>query len=160
MVKFSKIAVSLPFGIGRLEWQPDEVEAKAAWELYIELVTRISTQPLDRDVSVAREALDSLYSLFETTRNVLRDAGPAVGIVRDSVGGIAVAVLNQGLRPFLSRWHSRYGRWEAGEAEPGKGAPADFDWPDREEFYRELEALQNDLGEYAGALNRIATTPR
>lgn len=157
MVKLSKIVVSLPFKIGSLEWEPDEAEAKAAWELYVELVTRISTQPLDQNISFAREALDSLYSLFGTTREVLRGAGPEVGIKKDSVGGIAVAVLNQGLRPFLSRWHTDYTRWQAGKSKSGDGMPTDFDWPSRDSFYQDLETLQQDLEKYAAALHKIAT---
>jgi hypothetical protein len=52
-----------------------------------------------------REAMNSLYSLFGSTREILRKAGPTVGASHDSVGGIAIAVLNKGLRPFLSKWH-------------------------------------------------------
>ncbi|MCV3217246.1 hypothetical protein OGM63_27680 [Plectonema radiosum NIES-515] len=37
--------------------------------------------------------MNSLYSLFGTTREVLKAAGPDVGASRDSVGGIAIAVL-------------------------------------------------------------------
>ncbi|MEA5504533.1 hypothetical protein VB735_15695, partial [Halotia wernerae UHCC 0503] len=43
----------------------------------------------------------TVYSLFGTTREVLKVAGSDVGAARDSVGGIAIAVLNNGLRPFL-----------------------------------------------------------
>jgi len=56
-----------------------------------------------------------------TTREVLKAAGPDVGASRDSVGGIAIAyggryaiaVLNNGLRPFLAKWHPLLQAWEA-----------------------------------------------
>lgn len=67
---------------------------------------------MEVDQGLVREALNSLYSLFGTTRGVLKAAGPDVGASRDSVGGIAlaqpaagIAVLNNGLRPFLAKWH-------------------------------------------------------
>ncbi len=52
-------------------------------------MTRIAVQPLEVDQGLVREAMNSLYSLFGTTREVLKAAGPDVGASRDSVGGIA-----------------------------------------------------------------------
>jgi hypothetical protein len=62
--KFKKVSVSLPFGIGSAEWEADPTERRAAWSLYVELVTRIAVQPLEIDEGLLREALTSLYSLF------------------------------------------------------------------------------------------------
>ncbi len=59
-----KVSVSLPFGIGSAEWETDPAERKAAWSLYVELVTRIAVQPLEVDTGLIREALNSLYNLF------------------------------------------------------------------------------------------------
>ena len=97
------VTVSLPFGIGSASWEADPTERHAAWELYIELVTRVAVQSLSTEEGLMREALNSLYSLFGSTREILRKAGPKVGASRQSVGGIAIAVLNNGLRPFLSK---------------------------------------------------------
>ena len=110
--KLRKVEVSLPFGIGRAEWEADEAEQRAAWSLYVELVTRISVEELPEDQGLLREALTSLSSLFTTTRQILREAGPGVGASRQSVGGIAIHVLNAGLRPFLTRWHPQLQAWE------------------------------------------------
>jgi hypothetical protein len=109
-VSLETVSVSLPFGIGSMSWKVDTTQKKAAWSLYVELVTRIAVQPLEVDQGLVREAMNSLYSLFGTTREVLKVAGPDVGASRDSVGGIAlaqpaagIAVLNNGLRPFLAK---------------------------------------------------------
>ncbi|WP_370135611.1 hypothetical protein [Streptacidiphilus sp. EB103A] len=59
-------------------WEPNDAERRAAWELYVELVTRVSVVPLGTDEGLLREALSSLYSLFGTTREVLRRHGPEV----------------------------------------------------------------------------------
>jgi hypothetical protein len=42
-----KVSLNLPFGLGGLEqtWEPNDDEQKAAWELYVELVTRTTTVP-------------------------------------------------------------------------------------------------------------------
>jgi hypothetical protein len=96
-----------------MSWKVDTIQKKAAWSLYVELVTRIAVQPLEVDQGLVREAMNSLYSLFGTTREVLKAAGPDVGASRDSVGGIAITVLNNGLRPFLAKWHPLLQAWEA-----------------------------------------------
>lgn len=44
--KLKKVSVSLPFGIGSAEWEADPTERRAAWSLYVELVTRIAVQTL------------------------------------------------------------------------------------------------------------------
>ena len=74
-----KINLKLP-GIGGVEgtWEPDEAEVNAAWDLYVEMVTRTPLgEPPSRRGS-SREGLTSIYSLFETTRSVLRRHGPTV----------------------------------------------------------------------------------
>lgn len=90
-VSLETVSVSLPFGIGSMSGKVDTTQKKAAWSLYVELVTRIAVQPLEVDQGLVREAMNSLYSLFGTTREVLKAARPDVGAYRDSVGGIAIA---------------------------------------------------------------------
>lgn len=151
-----KVSVSLPFGIGSAEWESDPTGRKAAWSLYVELVTRIAVEPLEGEEGLLREALNSLYSLFGTTREILKEAGPDVGASRNSVGGIAIAVLNMGLRPFLSKWHPRLQAWEA--KRPADRSPKEHEqqWSEEPELRNALTSLRTDLEEYASALAEIA----
>src|SRR5438132_390258 len=116
--RMGELKVAIDFGLFRLEtrWVPDERQRDAAWALYVELATRIATQELDLDSGVLREAMDSLHALFAVTREVLRKDGPVVGMGPDTVGGIAVRVLNFAVRPFLGKWHPRLADWEARRA--------------------------------------------
>jgi hypothetical protein len=156
--KLKKISVNLPFGIGGTEWEADASEAKAAWSLYVELVTRIAIQPLniEQDQGLLREALTSLHSLFATTRQILREAGPGVGTSKHSVGAIAIAVLNRGLRPFLSKWHPQLHAWEALRAPDVNPVEHERKWEKEEQLRSELELLRQDLEQYAIALSVIA----
>ena len=150
-----RVTVSLPFGIGSASWEADPTERNAAWELYVELVTRVAVQSLHPQEGLVREAMNSLYSLFGSTREILRKAGPDVGASHDSVGGIAIAVLNNGLRPFLSKWHPLLQEWE--EQKPTGTSPQLHEkaW-DKEIIVRgELDALRGDLEQYANALAAI-----
>ncbi|MFM6008934.1 MAG: hypothetical protein ACKPB7_37720 [Sphaerospermopsis kisseleviana] len=151
-----KVSFSLPFGIGSVEFEADPTKRKAAWSLYVELVTRITVQPLESDQGLLREALTSLYNLFPVTRQVLKDAGPDVGASLDSVGGIAIAVLNNGLRPFLAKWHPLLQTWEAQRESHKSPKEHERDWPQEKELRAELESLRKDLEKYADALAEIA----
>jgi hypothetical protein len=152
-----KVSVSLPFGIGSAEWEADSTERNAAWSLYVELVTRIAVQPLEIDQGTVREAMTSLYSLFASTREILKTAGPNVGASNDSVGGIAIAVLNNGLRPFLSKWHPLLQAWEAKRPNDVSSSEHERNWKEQESRLRdELALLCKDLGQYANALATIA----
>ncbi|AFY33663.1 hypothetical protein [Calothrix sp. PCC 7507] len=154
--KLKKVSVSLPFGIGSAEWQADTTERRTAWSLYIELVTRIAVQPLESSEGLLREALNSLYSLFGTTREILKQAGPDVGASHDSVGGIAIAVLNNGLRPILAKWHPILQTWEAQRPTDVSPQHHEREWSEERKLRAELETLRQDLQEYAIALAIIA----
>ena len=154
--KLKKVSISLPFGIGSAEWEADTTERKAAWSLYVELVTRIAVQSLEVDQGLVREALNSLYSLFGTTREVLKAAGPDVGASKNSVGGIAIAVLNNGLRPFLAKWHPILQAWEARRPMGVSVKEHEVSWSEEGKLRSELAALRGGLEEYAKALAIIA----
>jgi len=84
-----------------MEWQPQDEDKAAAWELYVELLTRIATQPLAQDHGDGKTALDSVHSLFPITREVIKNNGRhCIEFTK-----IAVVVLNQRIRPFTAKWH-------------------------------------------------------
>ena len=151
-----EVSVNLPFGIGSAKWEADPTERNAAWSLYVELVTRIAVQSLRTEQGLLREALNSLYTLFGTTREVLKAAGPKVGASRHSVGGIAIAVLNNGLRPFMSRWHPALEEWEVQRPNNVSKKGHEQNWPEATQMRQELAELRNDLEQYAIALAAIA----
>lgn len=95
----TSLKISTPFL--EMEWNPAEPDKDAAWELYIELLTRITTQPLFNEDGDEETALKSVYSLFDLTRSVIKSHG------RDcrEFTKIAIIVLNQIIRPFTAKWH-------------------------------------------------------
>ena len=152
-----KVSVSLPFNLGTAEWESDPTERRAAWSLYVEMVTRIAVQQRGSTGGSAREALNSLYKLFDITREILREAGPGVGASHNSAGGVAIAVLNQGLRPFMDVWHTRLQAWEEQPLPDGISAWEHKQaWPEEPQFREDLEMLRQELEQYAHALAVIA----
>ncbi|MEW6714516.1 MAG: hypothetical protein AB1306_05445 [Nitrospirota bacterium] len=123
-----------------MEWNPSEPDKAAAWELYIELLTRITTQNLSIIDGDEKTALDSIYSLFPTTRSIIKNNG------RDCIEftKIAVVVLNQKVRPFTAKWH---------RISITKGFT---DFEVCSQFRKELEELQKILRTYTGMLAEMA----
>jgi hypothetical protein len=155
-VKATKLEVNLPFKLGKLVFEPDEVQQKAAWELYVELTTRIAVEPLGKDEGLVREALSSLYRLFDITRDILRRAGPVVAMGDNSLGPVAIDVLNKGLRPFLAKWHPALQTYEKQRPDDISPREHEDNWDHIREAREELENLRKELSIYADALAKIA----
>ncbi len=86
-----------------MEWEPKDEDKNAAWELYVELITRVATQRLAPDEGDEAAALKSIYELFPLTRSTIKRNGRhCINFTR-----IAVVVLNQKIRPFTAEWHPR-----------------------------------------------------
>ena len=159
-----KVELGIPM-IGKLEglWSPDESEQRAAWELYVELATRISVIDITPNSGLLRESLSSLHSLFAITRQVLRTYGPAIARPKRnnvlSLGYIALTILNLVLRPFLSKWHPLLADYEADK--PTHISPIDHEkqWEHYWEFFTALKATQIILYEYANLLAEAAGVP-
>lgn len=132
------LKIKPPFG--ELEFRPMDADKDAAWELYVELLTRITTQRLDQYHGDEKAALTSIYSLFGITRSIIRQHGRKCS----EFTKIAVIVLNQIVRPFTAKWH------QASLA----GA---FDDPDQTACFRkELETIQSKLKTYTRMLADMA----
>lgn len=149
-LKLRSASINLPFGIGGVTVDVSEAEARAAWHLYVEFATRIVSERRAPGAGSAREALDSLYSLFATTRQVLREAGPDIARQPTSLGPLAISVLNRGIRPFVEVWHLEL-------LEPGQ---AQLSGERRAEFDRQLAEVQAGMTEYMEALARVAGISR
>ena len=94
---------SLKFTAGFLEVQfkPNDVDKNAAWEMYIELLIRITTQPLADRYGDEKTALKSIHKLFPLTRDIIKKNGRhCIEFTR-----IAIVILNQKIRPFTAKWH-------------------------------------------------------
>lgn len=159
-VKATKLTIGLPFGIGQLDLEPDEVEQRAAWELYVELMTRVATRPLEPGTGLIREALSSLHGIISVTREVLREAGPGVAQGPNSLGNLAVEVIVQGIRPFLSRWHPLLLKYEHERPADVNQFEHEQAWSEAVQFHEELAEFQDQILVYVDALGRIAGIKR
>lgn len=134
----TSLRISVPYL--QMEWAPESGDRDAAWALYVELLTRIATQPLEDEIGDEAAALASVHALFGITREIIRRHGR--GCMEFTK--IAVVILNQKVRPFTAKWH-RAAR---------EGA---FDDPARRRAFRdELKTLRAVLVTYTGMLAQMA----
>ena len=134
----TSLKINTPFL--EMEWQPQEADKKAAWALYIELLTRVSTQGLAPETGDEETALVSIYALFGITREVLKTHGREC----QEFAKIAIVVLNQVIRPFTAHWHKL------------KMAGAFKDEEKCQQFRKELAELQQQLKNYTKMLADMA----
>jgi hypothetical protein len=141
-------------------WQPDDRERDAAWEMYVELVSRITIVELRPGEGLVREALSSLYSLFETTRAILRQYGPAVAKSKErggiSFGYLSISILNGVLRPCLAKWHPILLDYEARRPPDVSPVAHERAWEHDHELRGELGRIRQALNDYADVLARVA----
>ncbi len=130
MLKVPKGKLKTPFM--EFEFTFEDADKKAAWGLYIELITRVSVQRLEEGKGDEKAALASFASIFGFTRDVLKTSGPqCVNFAK-----VATVILNQVIRPFTTKWH------------PISLTEA-FTYPGNlAEFRNELAILQDDLRVY------------
>ena len=158
------VELTLPF-LGKIggSWVPDDAERQAAWEMYVELATRVTLQPLVPSESLLREALTSYYSLFETTRGILRTHGPRIAQPHHgsdlSFGHLALAVLNGALRPLLSRWHGELLAYEQQRPASESVVAWERAWPHADSLRQQLDTTRGALLDYADVLAQVAEVP-
>jgi len=138
--KWGMTGLKLNVGFLESEWAPQDPDRNAAWELYIELLTRIATQPLPAEYGDEQAALTSVYSLFGLTRDILKRHGKYA----TQFAKVAIPILNQVVRPFTAKWHAISVAGSFKESAM------------RDAFREELVQLQNVLQKYTKSLADIA----
>lgn len=158
------VALALPY-IGSITgvWKPDEHEQDAAWELYIELTTRISVAELSPSDGLLRESLSSLYGIFTTTRQLLRQYGPRVARPKEengiSFGYLAITMLNYVLRPVLAKWHPLLLDYEYKRDAATSPLEHEQAWERANELRTALNNVRSLLMQYTNLLADISHIP-
>ncbi|MEU6559239.1 hypothetical protein [Nocardia nova] len=134
----------------------------AAWELHVELATRISVASLPPDQGLLSEALSSLEHLSERTRRILRDHGPHGDIDGCRFQRLSRTVTDDIVGPLLAQWGPRLASVDE-DAQLGSG-PVEREraWPEQAVLRGELARMQerlvviaDELAELAGARSLI-----
>lgn len=134
--------------------------AHAAWT---EIVTRKAAVPFDPDHDLVAEVYDSWYALFGELRTLTRSV-PAEELRRSEDARDLVRlleqVLNQGLRPHLTRYQSRFRRWfdhSTTRYDTERDAQMiQRGFPDYDELIEDMSQVNDKMVRFAGDLRLLA----
>lgn len=149
-VELQEVQIGVPLN-AQATFSIGQKDREVAWSLFVETTSRIATQRLEAHEGILREALDSLYNLFTSTRSRLTAEAPSLPSENMTVEELALGMLNTELRPFLSKWHPLLTEFEA----KNEGGASERDWEHNAAFRTELEGLRRRLVGYARAFGQL-----
>ena len=160
MLSLQHKAVQVAVGQVKGFLYPSPAERAAAYELLIELSTRNTATNVGSDASL-RDALSSLYAMFDITRQILRKHGAEASKGSGgnlSLAVIAVRVLNDVFRPVLSKWHPLLKSYE--DKRPAEVTSVEWEnrWALGESCRSELGAMRASVIAYMDTLGRMLHT--
>lgn len=145
-----KVTLNIP-QFADLSFVVDNTSKKVAWSLFIETITRIATQPLENGTGKLREALSSLYSLFNLSRELLKGMSPSSEQSSMTVEMLAIRMLNSVIRPRLAKWHRLLSEFE--QTNEGK---LETEWVYCEDCRKDLEEMRLELIVYSKGFAQLA----
>jgi hypothetical protein len=160
-IKPNEYEVNLPgFNLkGKINYK--SIDQEVAWKIYIELITRVSSNRLVDNTGILRESLNSLYSAFGSLRETLKNSGAELSRIpkgKDdyTVASLLLIIMNQHFRVFLSKWHPMLQEYEKRKEKEMSQFEHEQKWGYNKEFRAELNMLQDGLLEYIQLLKEIS----
>jgi len=140
MNRFHLNSIKINARFAEVDFNFENMDKEAAWELYVEMITRVITQPLPKKFGDEEAALNSVYSIFKTVRDILKQKGPkSINFAK-----VTIPILNQMVRPFTTKWHK-------------ESVNNAFTDPEKcKEFREELELLRTTLVSFTKLLAEMA----
>ena len=135
----------LGLGNQKITLRPNDTDRQIAYKIWVELTTRKIGLDIDLDNDVIYEVYNSWYAFFTVTRELLKDV-PSSKIDRKETKEIVeltVRVLNNGIRPHLTKWQARFRHWYEKELNrdiQGKSSPQEI-----QRKFRDFDQMSEDL---------------
>jgi hypothetical protein len=167
--KFEIDQAEIGVGKSKLRFRPNLTDKQVAYAIWVELSTRKIGLAIDFEHDVIAEIYDSWFQFFSVTRELIKEI-PVNRVKRDSTQAIiklSIEVLNEGLRPHLTKWQARFRRWydrqlakydegEAGEILYPQEIQAQF--PQYAELKSDMERVNSALMRYRAKMRELVMT--
>jgi hypothetical protein len=142
--------------------KPNYEDMQIAYKIYIELVTRKIGLKIDLENDFIMDIYNSWHEFFRITRELVKLI-PANKIKKNKntrfIVNLAVDVLNEGLRPHLTKWQARFRKWYIiNESKNETLDPQDIQkkFPQYELLKSDLEEVNHKLIEYRNMMKKIS----
>jgi len=152
-------------GIGKqsITIKPSYQDLQIAYQLWIELSTRKIGLAIDKDNDVIHQLYNSWYEFFKISRELLKTIPVRKFRANKSTQEIielSFKILNNALRPHLTKWQARYRFWLASsQKEEGncKLTPQELQkkYPQYEELEKDLLRVNETLIKYKEFLEKL-----
>lgn len=116
--KFKVVNMNISIAkIGSVSIEINKNISKIAHKAWIEIMTRKVGLVFEEDKDVIVEVYNSWYQLFGIIRDLLKDIEPKRRDVNmEKLEDILIKVLNEGLRPHLTKWQAKFRKWYENES--------------------------------------------
>lgn len=153
-------SAELGLGDQKISFRPNDTDRQIAYSIWVELSTRKIGLPINPEDDVISEIYDSWYAFFAVTRELIKEI--PVSKVRSSstskIIDLSVEVLNEGLRPHLTKWQARFRHWyerqinSKADAEPQE---LQKQFPAYDELVEDMLAVNKRLISYRKKMNEL-----
>lgn len=152
---------TLGVGSHRLKLTPNDTDRQIAFALWVELSTRKLGLPIDPENDVIHEIYSSWYSFFGVARELIKEVPVHKLRRRDTmeVIDLSLRVLNDGIRPHLTKWQARYRHWYDRAARESANTPPQElqkSFPQADELAAELLEINRQLIEFRKSMRALA----
>jgi hypothetical protein len=154
---------SAEFGIGdqKISFRPNTTDRQIAYSIWVELSTRKVGLPIDPEHDVIEEIYNSWYTFFGVTREMIKDIpiSKVRGNSTSQIISLSVEVLNEGLRPHLTKWQARFRHWYEKQMETKSDADPQSvqkNFPAYDELVADLLTVNQRLIKYREKMNELA----
>lgn len=151
----------LGIGNSKIKIKPNYTDYQISYKIWVELSTRKIGLPIDFENDVIDEIYDSWYEFFRITRELIKDI-PVQNYQKyqstQDIVRIAVEVLNEGLRPHLTKWQAKYRKWlvqQNGSSNDKTPQEIQRVYPQYDELVKDIENVNKSLMQYRMVMKEI-----
>lgn len=147
--------------IGNVNIELNKDISKIAHKAWIEIMTRKVGLVFEEDKDVIVEVYNSWYVLFGIIRELLKEIEPKkkdknMQVLED----ILIKVLNDGLRPHLTKWQAKFRRWYDKEIQDTNNielSPQEIQkkYDKYDELILDLKEVNRQMVQFAGELKKL-----
>lgn len=149
--------VALGIGNSVIKLKPNKKDQEIAYKLWVELNTRKIGLVYDEELDVIDEIYNSWYAFFKATRELLKEIPYNESQYSAKLITITTDILNEGLRPHLTKWQAKYRKWYKTHAEDD-GSPQQIQrtFPEYTSLVSDLKKTTEQMIEYKKLIYKIA----
>lgn len=137
--------VQLGIGSNTIKLKYNNKMQEIAYKLWVELSTRKMGMPYDENNDVIYEVYNSWYKFFLMAREEMEKLPPEQIEHSKDLIDLIDKVLNNGLRPHLTRWQARFRKWYESELKKDEDSFNSREPQKIQKTYPEYDALLQDI---------------